>query len=71
MPVDVYPNDTTHSCDSLDCYCNPQYAVPCDECDGEGCWKCDDGLISLTREDAEELQDYESVVVIHNSGEQP
>ena len=36
---------------ALDCWCDPKFYKPCDECD-TGCWKCKDGRILLTREQA-------------------
>lgn len=59
----VYPTSAEHDTEGLDCWCQPTYHLPCDECDG-GCWKCSDGLIEITRADAEQLD--EAIVIVHN-----
>ena len=59
-PVNVPREHVTHG---LDCWCNPLWKLPCDECEN-GCWKCDRGLIPLTREEAEAAED--PLVIVHN-----
>lgn len=51
-----------HDVDGLDCWCSPTYLIPC-ECE-DGCWKCEDGLEELSREQAERAP--ETVIVVHN-----
>lgn len=41
-----------HVTDGYDCWCQPRFLLPCDECAGVGCWKCTNGYIELSREDA-------------------
>lgn len=60
----VSPTTGEHLTDGLDCWCSPRYATPCDECDGDGCWKCIDGLITLTRIEVE-LSDV-PLIIVHN-----
>ena len=48
---------------ALDCWCDPKFYKPCDEGD-TGCWKCKDGLIRLTREEAE--AENGGLVIVHN-----
>lgn len=52
-----------HHTDSLGCWCAPAYLLPCDECE-DGCWKCIDGSIPLTRAMAEASDS--RIVVVHN-----
>lgn len=58
-------HDDTHNTvkGALDCWCDPKYYKPCDECD-TGCWKCEDGRIRLTREQAE--AEGGGLVIVHN-----
>lgn len=44
-----------HDVGSLDCWCNPDILLPCDEHPAsETCWKCEarNGCITLTRAEA-------------------
>lgn len=47
-----YPDHREHDTDGHDCWCAPQWFVPCDDCD-DGCWKCVGGLIELSRHEAD------------------
>lgn len=64
---------------ALDCWCMPRYLKVCDECGvtinasihcdevaigSPPCWKCRDGTIPLTREEAG-LADY-PLIIVHN-----
>lgn len=51
-----------HDTESIDCWCSPRYLKPCDECE-TGCWKCERGVIPLTREEAEACDD--PIIVVH------
>lgn len=64
--VHVMPNNGEHPGEGLDCWCSPRYGLPCDECptDKPGCWKCDGGLITLTRSEAEATD--ARLVIVHN-----
>lgn len=53
---------TEHNINSVDCWCNPVYLLPCDECE-DGCWKCEDGLTELTYEEAADPD--VTVIVVH------
>lgn len=55
--------DSEHVTDGNDCWCGPTFQRPCDECDS-GCWKCDGGVIRLTREEADASD--APIVVVHN-----
>jgi hypothetical protein len=50
-----------HEC-TRDCWCKPELLAVCEECDGEECWKCNNGLVPL--EDLEE-----NCVVVHNAAD--
>ena len=51
--------------DSGLCWCDPEFFLPCDECeDGAGCWKCQKGLIRITREEAQR-PDTPPCVIVH------
>lgn len=50
---EMLPVQRAHDTESLNCWCGPTFLLPCDECDGGGCWKCLRGTIQLTREEAE------------------
>lgn len=52
-----------HDTDGVDCWCSPTYFRPCDECDA-GCWKCTEGRIALTRDEA--AADEDPIVIVHN-----
>lgn len=51
---------------ALDCWCEPRYCLPCDECD-TGCWKCESGLIRLTRDEAE--AEDRPIIIVHSEDE--
>lgn len=53
-----------HVTAGLDCWCKPTCQLPCDECENKGCWKCNDGGIPLTREQAEVEE--RPIVIVHN-----
>ena len=58
-------HETAHDTDSLGCWCAPRFYLPCDECErGQGCWKCERGLIELTREQADASD--VPLVIVHN-----
>lgn len=59
----TYPTADVHILHGLDCWCSPRYMLLCDECE-DGCWKCDEGLIPLTRAQAEASE--AALVVVHN-----
>lgn len=63
--VHTVPVDTAsdHNNMSRVCWCCPRYLLPCDECD-TGCWKCEDGHIVLTGEEAEKMT--RPIVIVHN-----
>lgn len=42
-----------HDIDSADCWCRPEFFKACDEC-SKGCWKCDRGMIWITREEVDD-----------------
>jgi len=52
-----------HVLTGYDCWCAPRFERPCDECD-TGCWKCDRGVIRMTRDEAAVCEF--RVVIIHN-----
>jgi hypothetical protein len=52
-----------HVTEGLDYWCEPRHCLPCDECD-DGCWKCERGLIELSRFEAEEQDG--GLVIVHN-----
>lgn len=54
-----------HITDSLDCWCSPSYLQPCDDCE-DGCWKCIDGCVPLTRTEAGALGVKAGLIVVHN-----
>lgn len=45
--VHTFPAAGEHLTNSLNCWCRPQFFVPCDDCDGAGCWKCGRGLVEI------------------------
>jgi len=46
-PVHIYPLwGRKHELEGTDCWCEPELMGVCSQCDGEGCWNCDDGFIS-------------------------
>jgi hypothetical protein len=53
-----------HDTVGLDCWCSPRYCAPCQQCDGEGCFNCDRGLVEVTRTMAE-LANFPLVIVHH------
>jgi hypothetical protein len=59
----VYPTTDEHITVGPDCWCSPRYLLPCDECES-GCWKCTDGVIVLTRAEAEACD--RPIVIVHN-----
>lgn len=61
----VVPVEGGHEEHGLDCWCVPTYFVPCDECEnGDGCWKCDNGKVWLTYDQA--LAEERTIVIVHN-----
>ena len=66
--VYVYPvaDVPEHTTDGLDCWCQPQYHLPCDECD-HGCWKCEGGARILSREEAAHAD--RPLVIVHNEAQ--
>ncbi len=61
----VYRDQLKHDVESYDCWCRPRFYLPCDECDGTGCWKCSAGLIELTRAEADAAE--QSLIVVHSN----
>jgi hypothetical protein len=63
--IHVYPvaDVLEHVTTGLDCWCEPHFQLPCDEC-GDGCWKCTDGAHLLSREEAEHAD--RPIVIVHN-----
>lgn len=57
------PDQPEHDTNGLDCWCAPTYNLACDECE-DGCWKCTDGLIPLTRAEAEATD--QPLIIVHN-----
>lgn len=68
---------------ALDCWCMPRYLRPCDECGVDikvsihcddiatrtpPCWKCVNGTIALTREEAE-TADF-PLIIVHKEEEE-
>jgi hypothetical protein len=53
-----------HDTDGRDCWCGPTFYLVCDECD-DGCWKCDDGKIKLTPEQAAASD--EPLLIVHQA----
>lgn len=49
---------------SRTCWCQPTLKLVCSECDGEGCWKCDDGTLP-----AENVDESVAVLVVHNAAD--
>lgn len=51
-------HERAHDTETLDCWCGPSIARVCDECAGsDGCWKCERGLIHITRNEAEMIDE--------------
>lgn len=61
--VHTYPTTGEHTTDGFDCWCSPAYLLPCNECD-TGCWKCTNGLIPLSRAEADASE--RPIVIVHN-----
>lgn len=60
-----------HDLDSYDCWCSPQLLILCDECDGDGCWKCGydciDGFVSgLVEIDRSQVDEEVQTIIVHN-----
>jgi len=58
-----------HDTDDIDCWCVPQYCVPCNECEDRpaeerGCWKCDAGKVWISYTDA--CLATRPIIVVHN-----
>ena len=49
--------------DMDNCTCNPIFWVICNECDGDGCFACDDGYIQQDSEHPDQLQ-----IIVHQEG---
>jgi hypothetical protein len=51
-----------------DCWCNPQFAVPCSECDASagGCWRCEQGWRTVDAAEAE-VSDGPQIVLHRNA----
>lgn len=69
---DLYPEITgaptiEHETGDVECWCGPTFRLPCNECEGEGCWKCTDGTIAITRDEA--LAHPAPVIVVHVAAE--
>ena len=62
----VYHTSAEHDTNGLDCWCSPSYNLPCDECEPPqaGCWKCINGLIPLSRAQAETND--QPLIIVHN-----
>jgi hypothetical protein len=52
-----------HVTSGLDCWCNPTYQLPCDDCT-DGCWKCRNGVTVIDHEAAEKSA--RAIVIVHN-----
>lgn len=52
-----------HNTIGLDCWCEPRFLLPCDECD-TGCSKCKNGSIELSRSVARRSNS--PLVIVHN-----
>lgn len=57
-------NDLVDHDMSRTCWCQPALKLVCEECDGDGCWCCDDGLLP-----AGEVDDTVAVLVVHNAAD--
>jgi hypothetical protein len=66
--VHVYQTSEKHSTDGLDCWCSPRYGLSCTQCttaeEADACWKCDGGLLTITRDQAARCP--ERVIIVHN-----
>ncbi len=65
--IHTVPTWEEHATDGLDCWCVPTSQLPCDECQ-DGCWKCEGGVIHLSRAEAEHAP--RPLVIVHNASEQ-
>jgi hypothetical protein len=55
-----------HATTGAHCWCGPKITRRCTElCDG-GCWRCDDGWMECSADEAEGDWDDEAYVVVHN-----
>ena len=64
--VSVYPQAGHHDPDSLDCWCKPEYFVPCDECEEEklDCWRCGGRhMVQVDRAFADAAD--EPIIIVH------
>ena len=55
-----------HITDGNDCWCDPEYLLPCDDHgDSKRCWKCEgrNGCAVLTRAEADATD--RSIVIVH------
>lgn len=76
-----HPTFGPHDVMSPDCWCQPTYGRPCEDCDADrqfedmansgevqdepaGCWKCDKGVIPLTRAEYDAHEG--ATLVLHN-----
>lgn len=57
-----------HTTNALDCWCGPEYKVPCSECDSvPDCWKCGGtGFTMITRADVQ--AQVTPVLIVHRDG---
>lgn len=46
--------------ESEDCWCGPKILRQCRQCDGEGCWQCEEGWI-----EGREYDDEMPCVIVH------
>lgn len=67
----VYPTDQAHlhTLTGRSCSCSPDLKAPCDDCDGNGCWKCDlDAMVEVTADhDGPVLVSHNRIVILVTS----
>ena len=56
-------NDLVDHDDNRTCWCGPLIEAPCPEDCGDGCWKCEDGFVTVAPEHPDEC------LVIHNAAD--
>lgn len=64
------PADDTHNTGhgAVDCWCDPRFCYVCEECGGDGeCWKCEDGTLPLSRDEAMAFPD--PIIIVHREYE--
>lgn len=63
MDTHCAPTGRAHVTTGYDCWCRPEFLLPCDECE-TGCWRCVDGTVPLTRAEADASA--HPVIVVHH-----